>query len=350
MYVNKEIGENVKSNFSGHYISHNDYVWFECKYALEMIFKENICLKEMNIVGKNLKNNIYKVGVCRACWKESPYVRFYWRLYSYDVCHKHDAELELLDLRLYHPEVGRLSLKSSGYSRLNLPDYWVIKEFLQFKKKSECRLGELLSELANSSDERRLWPKVVSFLEVRFQIEFNFDSVFEVLNLKILCGMDALGRLELVIDRLVDLSDASEKLVKISSLIFLKRYPSYSYRIVDFDSWAGAQAYAVSPLFEAYLFGANESLFFQRSRYGSRLKSPVYFSGFSDRMICQFIIDSGIFSYQELDNMYAGGKYYSTGWAGSSDSIQYSKYADYIELVDENIFERAPLSRSTVGF
>lgn len=65
-------------------------------------------------------------------------------------------------------------------------------------------------------------------------------------------------------------------------------------------------------------------------------------------MICQFIIDSGIFSDLELEEMYVGGKCYSGGWSDSPDSIKFRHYRDYMDVVGENIFDRDPLPRSSL--
>lgn len=250
----------------------------------------------------------------------------------------------------YHPNVERIGSFKSSTIRFTLSSYWTVRKFLEVTEDTGCNLKDLSIETANSSDESKLWRKVVSFLENRFWITFQFNSVDELLDVNTLCGLDPLTRLELVMRMLVDKGDTSEKLVKIVSLIFLSRFSLYEYRITDFNSWARAQAYSVSPLFEAYMFGVDASLFYRNSRFNQEVIRPVYFSDLSDRMICQFIIDSGILSDQELKDMYTEGKYYSGGWSDPADSIpkNYRKYRDYVDVVGENIFDRDPLPKKLI--
>ncbi len=359
-YVNNDFGETVKSNlsigdardrdFNRLECEHRDLGWFECKYALELILKRHFYSDEMNLSKQTHGKNLYQIDICRHCWKEHPYVRFYWRLYSYEKCHIHEVDLEPVKMASYEPNEERINSLKSSSIRFSLSSYGTIRKFLEIRKTTGCSLKDLAKETANSSDESKLWPKVVSFLESRFQITFQFERIDEVLDVNVLCGLDPLNRLELVIEALVDKGDASEKLVKVVSLIFLNKFRLYQYRVTDFNSWARTQAYSVSPLLEAYMFGVNTNLFYRDSSFHQEVIGPVYFSDLSDRMMCQFIIDSGIFNDQELSDMYTKGKYYSGGWSDPSDSIpkNYRKYRNFIDVVGDNIFDEVPSPRSSL--
>lgn len=359
-YVNGDFGETVKGNlsiwdasdrdFNWLECEHRDLGWFECKYALELTLKRNFYLDEMNLSRQTHGKKLYQVDICRACWKEHPYVRFYWRLHSYEKCHKHEVDLESVEMASYEPSEERISSLKSSPIKFNLSSYRTIRKFLEITKTTGCSLKDLSKETANSSDESKLWSNVVSFLESYFQIKFQFEHIDEVLDVNVLCGLDPLNRLEVVIGSLVDKGDATEKLVKIVSLIFLNKFRLYQYRVVGFNSWARAQAYSVSPLLEAYMFGVDTSLFHPSSRFDREIIGPVYFTNFSNRMICQFIVDSSILSEQELKDMYTGGKYYSGGWSDPSDSIpqNYRYYQDYIDVVGKNIFDEFPSPRSSL--
>jgi len=345
LYVEKESGDTKKKNLIIHHSSIKDHFWIQCKYAIEYVLKRDICVNEVNISEKTQKGGLKTANFCSDCWKEAPYVRFYWRLGSYGVCHNHGSKMQQFDPLSYNPDVGRLRV-SAEQTRCSLSsESDRINRFLLLKGGAGCSLMELLFELDNANAEHKLWSEVVSFLERRFRIRMAFNSVSGFIESNNLCSMDPLSRLDKMIDALVNESTADEKLVKISVLVSLERNYFYSRRVSGFSAWAMSLAYSLSPLFAAYLFGIGEALF-DLERYSLNKKiGPISFSSYSDRKLCQFVIESRIFDDRYLREIYTGGKNYSTGWTGYSGPLEWERYVGFGDSLGEDIFDSQPLPR-----
>gem|GEM_PF-4813903 len=332
------------------YDSHLSLLLFECKYALEVVLKRNFCLEEFHLSPHTKGASLYKIDICRACWQERSYVRFYWRLNLFGVCHKHGTKFESIEMVSYHPNEERIGLMQSKDAGSILDSYWTIRKFRHVIENTEISFKSLSIETDNLVGEWYLWREVVLFLKCRFKVEFQFGRVDELLELDILCVLDLLDRLELVISMLVNKSDTNEKLIKIVSLIFMIRCDVFRYHVESFVSWVSAQAYSVNPLFEVYIFGVSANLFCRNYSLKQEVINPVNFSNLNERMICQFIIDSGIFCESELQNMYTGGKYTSLRGESSRGCVPGTSrsYKGYMDVVEENIFCGDPLPRSSL--
>ena len=74
----------------------NDRAWYECRHALECIFKRNLPAIEL-IPGDagpgRGQQYTEQHWICEKCWEVDQYYRVYWYMHEYRVCHMHDTPL-----------------------------------------------------------------------------------------------------------------------------------------------------------------------------------------------------------------------------------------------------------------
>lgn len=325
---------------------HNEK-WYKCKVSLEFILGRYFDYSEMNLCRTSIRKSKIEEKVCALCWKENPYIRFYWRDGLYTVCHKHGVLLRKVEGISYSAHFDEIAGVVGSKRVHGFINCGITRSYLVSLGDKGCTLGELLLERKIANDESVLWPRVVRFLKERFLIEFGFDDVFEFVDRQYLAGLSVVGRLEKVRKYLIDIKPESQKLINVVVLTHIVKHRLFSHSFGE-KNWLLSEAYSVHPVLYVYIAGLGKHLFVSDGAFKKSELPKIYIEDFSDRKLCKFILESSIFSPGELENFYHGGKDYSGGWSeapGVIDTLTYN-YKVYLVAAGKNIFDLQPLQRT----
>ncbi|WP_444902547.1 hypothetical protein ACJJIG_10580 [Microbulbifer sp. SSSA007] len=333
------------SDFNVEYKRHN-LKWYKSRVALEFVLREYFPLSELNLYEAPPKRSVSDNKICRKCWEKNSYVRFYWREGCYKVCHLHSETLIKVKSIPYGTSVSSLTndfdIDAFKYNCK------ITKAILESRIKMGCSLSDLHFEMAVAIDEISLWGRVQRFLKSRFLWEIDVERYLDI---QLVAGLSIPSRLESVISKLHFENKPQEKLLRVVLILQIVRYNFLIKMCSTTWNWILSESYSLSPFLYSYIKGVKSNLFASNEMTDNYVVYPVSFLSFSDRQLCKFIIESSIFTSNELKNFYKGGKSYSTGVLEPRGilgrmEVDYDKYKD---ATGKNVFDIQPAKRKILA-
>ncbi|USD21134.1 TniQ family protein [Microbulbifer variabilis] len=347
LLVGSDISERERarlSNINVEYKYHN-LKWHKIRIALEFILRRYFILSELNLYEKPPKSWLYESKLCCKCWDDNPYVRFYWRDRLYSVCHLHDEKL----VKIKDIPYGTSSSSLAGKIHLNKFNYncGVTKAILDSHIDTGCSLSDLNFERAVAEDERKLWHRVRLFMKDRFLWEVDLECHLDIQELS---GLSITVRLERIISKLHYENKLQEKLLRVVLILQILRGNLLINICSSVSTWVISESYSINPVLYFYVKGVRSHLFAKNKISDRGIVCSISFCGFSDRQLCKFILESEIFTPDEIKMLHGDGMKYSTGCSDPRGRIgnQYYDYDEYIDYADQNVFEVQPIKRGNL--
>jgi hypothetical protein len=106
------------------------------RMALERIFQRNIPVDASHLYNNSRRDLWAKEWIfCRECWNQEPYIRFYWWLSDYKICHVHNKKMSakiLLNSLTSEPSIeptpNLIGMIVQKYSKMENPQNLIINE------------------------------------------------------------------------------------------------------------------------------------------------------------------------------------------------------------------------------
>lgn len=327
---------------------HPSYIrWYKCRIALEFIIRRSLVYSELNL-------DAYKASqsnkVCLSCWGENPYRKFYWRYREYNICHKHNVRLVVVDNVPYNsPTLTVATEYVTTLDRRSISCTYVSailrnNPFKTFNFENLNRENDIIEQ------EITLWRRVIRFLNERFSFSFVSTDIFDFVTLESIAGLAMSDRLEKMTEELIGLKTEFSVFIKAAVLVCIQR--SHLMYYPDVKSWVLSEAYLINPVFYSYLYGINQHFFikdeftFADEMFRKNAFRRVDLSRVSDRILCKFILESRILSDSQLEQISRNGRIVIgvTELPGHINQ-QRVDYEKFIEMTGDCLFDRQPIIR-----
>lgn len=291
--------------------------------------------------------SLREVKICRICWREKPYVRFYWRHADYSICHKHDVLLSTMS-QISFDSFSEMHVAGEIDTEVNVFDNCALKNAIIKKMTDlECDEYQLSFEIDFMRKEIEVWGAIFSFMENYFSLPIGVTDISELIDHDSLMFLSAVDRFEILRNIVLNKFPNDAKLVNVIIFVQSARYHVVSNESRESELWFLSESYAISPILFGYLGGIGRNLF-DTSMYGSdETLPPIPLRGFTDRQICKFILESSIFSDRELSNIYQDGKRLASGEVEPNSDLykRACKFHRYLDAIGQDIFLRVPIQR-----
>lgn len=316
--------------------------WLKCRGALEHILQRSIHTTQLNLV--KLRRDGYRSSrICTRCWKEKPYVRFFWRLDRYRICHIHGVSLIVVDNVTYKPNAMPMLVNTTIRQADKLYHHDFTALAVKMHRSSDSALERVIEEEYLLDMEKTLWLRVAEFLRGVFLLHIDSSSIWRWLDTGAHIGAPVWQRLEATLKNAVSENKPYEKVIRLITVILIAKgnwRPRYPPEMME---WAVCAAYSISPLCYSYIYGVKEHLFASGyDSYFGAVVRPVSFSLLTERQIYEFILKSSILTASEIENLPQGHRTFRSGIElySSIDS------GEYVDATKPDIFSGSVEPRS----
>ncbi len=289
----------------------------KCHSALESVLKRNINYSQLNLFNYSLCHKGV-IKICRCCWMKSKYIRFYWRMDGYSICHIHKTKLIVCSEGLYSHYFSSVNDSKVETDKME-HNQRVLNKAIEIYSLTDFALKKIESELDCNFYEKKIIIWLSHFLKMHMSRDVNISDALNLSDSGALVGLSIHNRMDKIINILSASNKWLENVIRIVAVLRVKQLPiQYDasgwtyYPAPGFDYWANIEGLSIDSLFYAYVgFGS------LRHTMPARYQFRYEFEGFSflessiDRSLCVSLYNTSLYfpydrndvdliSYQEL--------------------------------------------------